>query len=611
MDHGFKRACAVRAAVLAAKAAAATIQVGPTRTFTEIATRPSRFLERGRRRRGGRRRRKLPVLVGRVRAWRGNRIRIVGAARGRRAPADSRAASARRVHADHVVVEASDLSGGSSNCFLHHGRTTSRARLVVHDCPGQASRRRRDSGSFTARARRGATTAAAATQTIRSTWRPTRSTHPGACVPDAALLRPRRQRRQQRQVARRAQRDLLQLDRGRALSRARAHRPRGIGAGGRSTWCARTRTSSATCCARRRASFVTRIGGDGTGQTERALSVREQHVHRDAAADRGVPPVRRARQPRDAQQRDRGERHRRSNVLRAASGDFTWVNGTNLAGSNNWIRSGREPPCRRSGRGRSGYVARPRQPHRGRLARSRAARSRRRRREPRGPDRLRVPEPAVAARVSPAAADARPPWARAEGGPSAARLTSARSNCSGGGRRRTDRGAGGASGTDRWRRAAGDRGGGTGAASGETGGDRPRGTTAGGASGRPRHGPGAGGESGATGAGGTSASGAAGGGGTGTGGASGATGGSGAGAGGASGATAGGGTTAGGAGGATGGAGAGGGGGATGGTSAGGASGATGGTSTGAGGASGATGGGGASGAGGFAGAAGVSGASG
>ena len=40
----------------------------------------------------------------------------------------------------------------------------------------------------------------------------------GQRVPDAVLLRPRRQRRQQRQVARRAQRDLLQLDRGRACT---------------------------------------------------------------------------------------------------------------------------------------------------------------------------------------------------------------------------------------------------------------------------------------------------------------------------------------------------------------------------------------------------------
>jgi hypothetical protein len=44
-------------------------------------------------------------------------------------------------------------------------------------------------------------------------------------VPHALLLRPRRQRREQRKVEGGAQRDLFELDRGGALSRARAHRP--------------------------------------------------------------------------------------------------------------------------------------------------------------------------------------------------------------------------------------------------------------------------------------------------------------------------------------------------------------------------------------------------
>ncbi len=54
---------------------------------------------------------------------------------------------------------------------------------------------------------------------------------PDRGLPHAVQLRARRQRRQRREVARGAQRDLLQLDRGRALPRARADR-RGRGAGG-------------------------------------------------------------------------------------------------------------------------------------------------------------------------------------------------------------------------------------------------------------------------------------------------------------------------------------------------------------------------------------------
>ena len=97
--------------------------------------------------------------------------------------------------------------------------------------------------------------------------------HPEQRLPHAVLLHPRRHRRQQRQVARRAQRDLLQLDRGRLLPRARADRPRpGVLRRGR-----RSREDSdvvGNLFVKKRArtaptptSPSPRVGGDGTGQT--------------------------------------------------------------------------------------------------------------------------------------------------------------------------------------------------------------------------------------------------------------------------------------------------------------------------------------------------------
>ena len=62
-------------------------------------------------------------------------------------------------------------------------------------------------------------------------------------------------------------------------------------------------------------------------------------------------------------------------IVRAASGDFMWVNGTNIAGSNNWIASGATAvPSQWTGT-ITRYVARPRQPHRGRSPGRRVARS--------------------------------------------------------------------------------------------------------------------------------------------------------------------------------------------------------------------------------------------
>ena len=92
------------------------------------------------------------------------------------------------------------------------------------------------------------------------------------------------------------------------------------------------------------------------------------------------------------------------NVMRANAGEFMWVNGTNIAGSNNWVMTGATNiPTQWTGTitgaspGLINLTSDPR-PITGSPV------DRRRQRDARRAGRVRVPEPALAARLSPAAA---------------------------------------------------------------------------------------------------------------------------------------------------------------------------------------------------------------
>ena len=84
-------------------------------------------------------------------------------------------------------------------------------------------------------------------------------------------------------------------------------------------------------------SFVARIGGDATGWSNGRYRFVNNTIITADGLGRGVPVVRPARERRDAQQHHRRERRLGGpNVMRADAGEFMWVNGTNIAGSNNW-----------------------------------------------------------------------------------------------------------------------------------------------------------------------------------------------------------------------------------------------------------------------------------
>jgi hypothetical protein len=569
------RALAASVLLFSMDAAAATIQVGPTRTFTEInqavaSLNAGDVVEVD----GGAQ--YAPVLLTRSGSA-AQPIRIVGLRAGGARPQIKGGVSTFEVHADHVVVEGFDLSGGSSNCFLHHGDDVTLRDSVVHDCPmGGIGGTDRDSGSFLLEyVEVHHTGAGASAHQIRMAT--DEVAHPGSVfrmqhcyIHDA---------NGGNNVKSRAERNEIYYN---WIEGALYHELELIGpdpeeqAAGWSVDLVREDSDVVGNVLRKTtASFVTRIGGDGTGWSKG----RYRFVNNTIITASSAFAVWRL-----YDELESVEMHNNvivvngtggPTIMRAVAGDFTWVSGTNIAGSNNWIASGAAAvPAQWTGTitgtspGLANLTADVRPVAGSPLLDAGAA-------NVAGPTGFAFPSPLwppafhPPLQTLPALGTAA---ARPVGGPIDIGAFEVLGAGGGAG------GAGGTGGTGAGGESGAAGGGGTGAG-GESG---ASGATGGG-------GTGGGGASGATGAGGTGASGGRGG--TGASGASGATGGSGTGTGGASGATGGSGT-----------------GGATG---AGGTGASGGGGGMGAGGASGATGGSGASGAGGFAGAAGVSGASG
>ena len=223
------RALAASVMLFSIDAAAATIQVGPTRTLTEInqavaSLNPGDVVEVD----GGAQYAPLlltrsgsaaqPIRIVGLRAG-GARPQIMGGVEHVRGPGRP----LRRRGLRHLGRDVALLLPPRRR---RHDARQRRARLPRPRHP----RRRPGLGLASCSSTSRCTTTGAGDAAPSDLHGHRRGRAPGLGVPDAALLRPRRQRRQQRQVARRAQRDLLQLDRGRALPRARAHRPRPDGA---------------------------------------------------------------------------------------------------------------------------------------------------------------------------------------------------------------------------------------------------------------------------------------------------------------------------------------------------------------------------------------------
>src|SRR6266496_1431802 len=141
------RGLAASVLLFSLNAAAATIQVGPTRTLTEInqavaSLNPGDVVEVD----GGAQ--YAPLLLTRSGSA-AQPIRIVGLRAAGARPQIMGGISTFEVQADHVVVEGFDISGGSSSCFLHHGDGVPLRDSVVHDCPrGGIAGADRCSGSF-------------------------------------------------------------------------------------------------------------------------------------------------------------------------------------------------------------------------------------------------------------------------------------------------------------------------------------------------------------------------------------------------------------------------------------------------------------------------------
>ena len=269
-------------------------------------------------------------------------IRIVGLRAGGARPQIRGGVSTFVVQADHVVVEGFDISGGSSSCFFHQGHDVTLRDSVVHDCPGQGILGAdQGSGSFLLEyVEVHHTGAGASAHQIRMAT--DEVAHPGSVfrmqhcyVHDA---------NGGNNVKSRAERNEIYYN---WIEGALYHELELIGpdpdeaAAGWSVDLVREDSDVVGNVLRKTTTaFVTRIGGDGTGWSKG----RYRFVNNTIITTTGSGAVWRLYDLLESV-----EMHNNvivvngtggPTIMRAVSGDFMWVSGTNIAGSNNWVASG-------------------------------------------------------------------------------------------------------------------------------------------------------------------------------------------------------------------------------------------------------------------------------
>jgi hypothetical protein len=330
----------VSVALGSAMAQAATYQVGPTRTWTQIGQAmgtagPGDVIEVD----GG-------ATYTAVRWTKSGSaaqpIRIVGVRAGGMRPAIQGGTNTVEIEADHVVMEGFDISGGSSRCFFHHGDALTLRDSVVHDCPAHGILGAdTDSGSLLLEYVE-VHHCGSGTQYHQIYMATDEVAHAGSVfrmqycyVHDATGGN---------SVKSRAERNEIYFN---WIEGAQYHELELIGPdpdGAPSGWSIDLKREDSDVVGnvlrKTSTSFVARIGGDDTGWSKG----RYRFVNNTIITTTGSGAVFRL-----FDELESVEMHNNiitidgtgaPNVMRAASGEFMWVNGANIAGSNNWVTTG-------------------------------------------------------------------------------------------------------------------------------------------------------------------------------------------------------------------------------------------------------------------------------
>jgi len=269
-------------------------------------------------------------------------IRIVGVAASGMRPRIQGGANTVEIEADYVVMEGFDISGGSSRGFFQHGDHNTLRDSVVHDCPKQGILGAdQDSGTFLLEyvevhhcgGGTGDHQIYMATDEVA---------HPGSVfrmqycyVHDA---------NGGNSVKSRAERNEIYYN---WIEGALYHELELIGPdpnGASAAWTEDLKREDSDVVGnvlrKTGTSFVARIGGDATGWSKG----RYRFVNNTILTMPGGSAVFRL-----FDQLESVEMHNNvivtngtggPNIMRAAAGEFMWVNGTNIAGSNNWVMTG-------------------------------------------------------------------------------------------------------------------------------------------------------------------------------------------------------------------------------------------------------------------------------
>jgi len=269
-------------------------------------------------------------------------IRIVGLTAGGMRPRIMGGANSVEVEADYVVMEGFDISGGTSRCFFQHGHNNTLRDSVVHDCPAQGILGAdQDSGSFLLEYVE-VHHAGGGDRDHQIYMATDEVAHPGAVfrmqycyVHDA---------NGGNSVKSRAERNEIYYN---WIEGAVYHELELIGPdpdGAASQWTVDLKREDSDVVGnvlrKTGTSFVARIGGDATGWSKG----RYRFVNNTIITTTGSGAVFRL-----FDELESVEMHNNvivnagtggPNVMRAAAGEFMWVNGTNIAGSNNWVMNG-------------------------------------------------------------------------------------------------------------------------------------------------------------------------------------------------------------------------------------------------------------------------------